>query len=596
MPHTVARRAAAFFAGATLLLTACGDPATPRRLDLAEADLLASPMPLPSLDVVVPAPLGPDALFTGLRDRPSRRRDLPDKEAQRSPRRFQVGQEPDETRESATHIELSGEVWGWVHPPISDDQADVDWYEATADLEAPRSLTVELDPVEGCDLSLELWHQGFSGDPKRVARADAYGAGQGEHLGNVALTNGRWFLRVSSGKAGAGFPWNVRDPYLLRFRVEDVDGGHELEPDDDERRANPVLPDHPMEATLHLGDEDWFRIDVSRFGLDSRLALDILPDPGLALRWEVITQDRVTVLGGEAEKGGRIHVPNLGVSEGLESFYVVVRAPEALEGMAQYTISTAVHPLDGRTELEPNDSISRATTVPVPSTVTGWLHDGLDRDLYRVLPGDAGAVRIDLDGVPGVLPALELLDATGEVMGSIQPAEAGAGLSLPNWSPPAEGGWIALRAVEGASPLTPYSLAIQVRDTSGEEAEPNDSPELASLVNPDQDGLQGYIAFAGDRDCYGLPVGAVPPGGGLEVSIEERGDRGIRGTFYGRGGVLVEQVTISAGDRERVHLTPESGGPMTLCIESTAPSGSPGQHGYRVTAIPVAPEPLEDGR
>jgi hypothetical protein len=264
--------------------------------------------------------------------------------------------------------------------------------------------------------------------------------------------------------------------------------------------------------------------------------------------------------------------------------------------MARYTISTSVIAVEGRTEFEPNDDVTRATRIQVPTTVTGWLHDITDRDVYLVNPGIAQAVRIDMDGVPGVRPALELLDHSGEVLGRIEAASVGDALSLPNWSPPAEGGWIALRAAEGASALTPYTLAVQVRDIAGEETEPNDDPEHASLVNPDQDGLQGYIAFAGDRDCFRLPVGAVPRGGGLEVSIEERGDRGVRGTVYGPGDALVEQVTVAVGAREQVHLTPEPGGPMTLCIESADASEAPGRHGYRVTAIPGAPEPLEDGR
>jgi hypothetical protein len=569
MPLALARRAAAFFAGAALFLTACGEPASPRRLDLTGADVTVAPMPHPSLDVVTTPPRGPDALFAGLRDRPSPRRDPADRAgAPRPPRQFQVGQEPDDDRAQATPIDLSGEIWGWVHPPPSDEQADVDWYTANVDLDATRALTVELDPVEGCDLNLELWHQGIGGGAKRVARVDAYGAGQAEHLGNVALTNGRWFLRVSTGKATAGFPWNVRDPYRLRIRVADVDGGQELEPDDDERRANRLLPATPMEATLHLGDEDWFRVDASRFGLDSRLTLDLLPAPTLGLRWEVITQDRVTILGGEAGTGQRVHVPNLGVAPGLEVFYVVVRAPEALEGMARYTISTDVHPVEGRMELEPDDTVARAMRVQVPATITGWLHDATDRDVFLVIPGSAQAVRIDMDGVPGVRPALELLDESGEVMGRVEALTLGAGLSLPNWSPPAEGGRVALRATEGSSALTAYTLAVQVRDTAGEEREPNDDPDHASLINPDQDGLQAYVAFAGDRDCFALPVGAVSRGGGLDVTIEERGDRRIRGTVYGPGDLLVEQISVAVGARERVHLTPEPGGPMTLCVEA----------------------------
>jgi len=595
MRPALALRTAAVLAIASVL-TACGDPATPHRLDLGEADVVVAPMPRPALDVVTATPRGPDALFTGLRDRPSPQRDRPNAKVQGPPRRFQVGQEPDDGREDATPVELSGEIWGWIHPPISDEQPDVDWYTASVDLDATRALTVELDPVDGCDLSLELWHQGVGGGARRVSRVDAYGAGQAEHLGNVALTNGRWFIRVSVGKATAGYPWNIRDPYRLRVRVADVDGGHELEPDDDDRRANALTPEKPMEASLHLGDEDWFRVDASRFGLSSRLSLDLLPDPALALRWEVITEDRVTVLGGEAEKGQRVHVPNLGITQGLEVFYVVVRAPAALEGMARYTISTSVHALEGRMELEPDDDVSRPTRVQVPSTVTGWLHDAGDRDVYHVTPGIARAVRIDMDGVPGVRPALELLDLSGEVLGRIEAEELGAGLSLPNWSPPAEGGWIALRSAEGASALTPYTLALQVRDIAGEETEPNDGPEEASLINPDQDGLQGYISFAGDRDCFRLPVGAAPQGGGLEVTIEERGDRQVRGTVYGPRDALVEQVTVAAGTREQVHLTPEPGGPMTLCIEAADASEAPGRHGYRLTAVPVAPEPLEDGR
>ena len=597
MPRPRPRRTpAALAVGALIILAACGDPAAPRALNIPEPDIRLAPVARPQLDVHSHACRGADALFAGIKDRASPRREHPVTAQKQPPRRFQVGVEPDNSRDHATAVEFSGEIWGWIHPPLSKDQADEDWFAATVDLDETRALTVELEPVEGIDLSLELWHRGGSGRARRISRADAYGAGQGEQLANTALSNGTWFLRVSAARAGAGHPWNIRDPYRLRILVDEVQGGHELEPDDDERHANLLHLGKPMAASLHLGDEDWFRFETSRLGLNSRIALDILPDPTLGLRWEVITPDRVTLLRGEAEKGRRVHVPNLAVIPGLDALYVVVRAPETLEGMARYTLSVETHELERRTQLEPDDGIATATRLQVPVTLTGWLHDPKDSDVYHVTPGDARAVRVDVDGLPGVRLALELLDFDGEAVGRIEGRKPGDGVSLPNWSPAPEGSWFSISGAEGFSPLTPYALNIQVRDISGEETEPNDSPAQASLVNPDEEGLRGYIAYGGDRDCYGLPVGATAPGGLLAVTLREGGDRAIRATVYGPGGILVEQMTLKRGATERLLLAPEPGGPMTLCIEGVEPDGGPGMEGYTLVAMPVTPEPLEDGR
>ena len=597
MPRLRPRRTpAALAVGFLILLAACGDPAAPRATNIPEVDIRLAPVARPRLDVPMHAPRGADALFAGINDRASPRREGPVTAQKEPPRRFQVGVEPDDSRDRATAIEFSGEIWGWIHPPLSEDQADEDWFAATVDLDETRALTVELEPVEGIDLSLELWHRGISGRARRVSMVDAYGAGQGEHLANTALSNGTWFLRVSAARASAGHPWNIRDPYRLRVSVDEVQGGHELEPDDDERHANQLHLAIPMAASLHLGDVDWFRLDTSRVGLDSRIALDILPDPTLGLRWEVITPDRVTLLRGEAEKGRRIHVPNLAVIPGLDALHVVVRAPETLEGMARYTLSAETHALERRTQLEPDDVVAQATRLQVPVTLTGWLHDPKDRDVYHVTPGDARALRVDVDGLPGVRLALELLDFDGEAVARIEGRKPGDGVSLPNWSAAPEGAWFSISAAEGFSPLTPYALSIQVRDTSGEETEPNDSPEQASLVNPDEEGIRGYIAYGGDRDCYGLPVGATPPGGKLAVTLHEGGDRAIRATVYGPGGTLVEQMTLKRSATERLLLAPEPGGPMTLCVEGVEPDGGPGLAGYTLVAMPVTIEPLEDGR
>ena len=597
MPRPRVRRASAALAvGALIFLAACGDPAAPRPANIPEADIRLAPVVGPQLDVLAHALQGPDALFAGIKDRASPRREGPARAQKEPQRRFQVEVEPDNSRDQATAVKLSGEIWGWIHPPLSEDNPDEDWFAAAVDLDETRALTVELEAVEGIDLSLELWHRGIGGRARRISRVDAYGTGQGEHLANTALSNGTWFLRVTAARANAGHPWNIRDPYRLRVHVDEVKGGHELEPDNDERHANRLHLGKSMAASLHLGDVDWFRLETSLLGLDSRIALDILPDPTLGLEWEVFTPDRVTLLRGEGEKGRRIHVPNLAVIPDIEALYVVVRAPKTLEGMARYTLSTETHALERRTQLEPDDGIASATRLQVPVTLTGWLHDPTDRDVYHVTPGDARAVRLDVDGLPGVRLALEILDFDGEAIGRIEGRKPGDGVSLPNWSPAPEGAWFSVSAAEGFSPLTPYALTIQVRDTSGEETEPNDSPAHASLVNPDEEGLRGYIAYGGDRDCYGLPVGATHPGGRLAVTLHEGGDRAIRATVYGPGGILVEQMTLKRSATERLLLAPEPGGPMTLCVEGVEPGGGPGNLGYTLVAMPITTEPLEDGR
>ncbi|MBM4371843.1 MAG: hypothetical protein FJ098_09325, partial [Deltaproteobacteria bacterium] len=338
----------------------------------------------------------------------------------------------------------------------------------------------------------------------------------------------------------------------------------------------------------------FYFLETSRLGLDARLALDLLPDPGLGLRWEVMTPDRVTVLRGTTEPGQRGQVPNLAVLPGAEGIFVVVRGPETLEGLAGYTVTATVNALEGRTELEPDDSPETAVRVEVPATVTGWLHAPGDRDLFLVSPGEAAAVRVDLDGLPGVRPALEILDAEGETVSRIEAPAPGEGLSLPNWRPTPGAALLAVVAQEGAAPMVPYSLAIQPRDTEGEETEPNDTPADGTAVAPGEEGIQAWISLPGDRDCFLLP--AVEPGGTLSISLVEAGDRSIRGTVFGPGGEPLDQVTVDAGTSGRLRVQPEAPDGMVLCVEAVDATPSASRNGYRVACLPHRPEPLEDGR
>lgn len=171
-------------------------------------------------------------------------------------------------------------------------------------------------------------------------------------------------------------------------------------------------------------------------------------------------------------------------------------------------------------EAEPNDRSANANPLPLGVPVTGRISKEDDVDVWRLdlpapRPGETGkrALGLEVSAVPGLRPALAVVDAEGAPVAERRAREVGAEVSLPNLTlaPDArlplyvtvKSAWIGKRRT--AAPDTPYRLRATLATVPADlEEEPNDGPETATPIVGL--GRLGYLTPTGDADWYSVTV------------------------------------------------------------------------------------------
>ena len=184
-------------------------------------------------------------------------------------------------------------------------------------------------------------------------------------------------------------------------------------------------------------DDDWYRVDV---GAGQKLALrieltsatpvaSVMPTPGLGpldAQLEVNDRDRNRLLLAHATSGEPLLMPSVLC---FESCFVHIwgTAPAAYK----LTVLGGA-PLDSQ-ELEPNDRAIDATPLAAGRSIAGTISSPDDEDWYRVtVAAKAGQfLRVELSGVPGLRPELELRSLTdGALLASFRAVAEGEGITL----------------------------------------------------------------------------------------------------------------------------------------------------------------------
>jgi hypothetical protein len=202
-------------------------------------------------------------------------------------------------------------------------------------------------------------------------------------------------------------------------------------------------------------------------------------------------------------------------------------------------------------EIEPNDGEEVATPMALGGTARGKIDPDSDVDYYRLPVDQAGVLAVSLTGIEGMDLQVELLDASGTVLGKSDRGGAKVTEGLPNVGVTAGRYTLIVRQVkkkpakpakgkkrpelEPAPAVVPvYELTAQLVDPGqGSEREPNDDRGTANdLVVADN--AMGYIGWAGDRDVWKLSVETLSDNNLLDIHVS-----GIEG--------LVLELEISDG-------------------------------------------------
>jgi len=193
---------------------------------------------------------------------------------------------------------------------------------------------------------------------------------------------------------------------------------------------------------------------------------------------------------------------------------------------------------DDLTEIEPDDDTGTASEVLLADTVHGWVGWTGDVDLWKLsldAVADQYAIDVDVAGIDGVALTVEVLDAGGKKLLSRGGGKGGAvqirGL-MPALGPSAPP-WLFVRiAADRSNPEQPYDLRFTARlREPDEETEPNDAPDRATALRPDETTPQGAMRATwsdGDVDRFRLGAPTEPllldvtlePPPGVELALE----------------------------------------------------------------------------
>jgi hypothetical protein len=340
--------------------------------------------------------------------------------------------EPNDRAVDATELRPGSPVRGTFL--TADDE---DWYRLSVPDGSGDVLRIEVTPVEGVRLELEVRALGdatliatFRGTEGLFVRNLSVHLGEAADAGSPdgGPVPAGYYL-VLKGKSRHGAPLT---PYTLTATIEPGAQDLELEPNDDPEHATP-LRETATGFLAPSGDQDWYRVHVDAPAvLHAELSGADRADLEVAV-YAAAGTEKPRLLARANEGGPReLEVlPAVGIPAG-DSYLLVQAAARQLDGkwvrdgedrQTPYHLAVQLSPDDGSTEREPNDEVAAAQPVSLPVAVKGWIWPRKDVDLFRfhVEAGHA-PVSVILPAVRGVDLQLRLYQLRGdrppEVIGS----------------------------------------------------------------------------------------------------------------------------------------------------------------------------------
>lgn len=349
--------------------------------------------------------------------------------------------EPNDAPAQAQPVSSTIRVQGDLHPVQPASRPDEDWYAIRPGGDGKTPATADLRAELLPPAGVRFSLEVYDRDLNKLLSLPC-SAGAGCLVPGIRV-RGQAFLRVFS-------PTGATGTYALDVRLSPPDLDAEAEPNDRPVDATPLPLDHPLHGTIGTpADEDWY-------------VLDLAPDGGAPL------------------------------------------APPPSPATA--TKPGAVLPI-------PN-----ATTPLVPSPALGKPPPGAQATAAPAAAPNpevqpSAILQLQLSGVPGLRLGLRIFDQDQRPLLSTESRQPGDPIELRDLAlfPTSRALYLLVESapIHGkrpAAPGSPYTLAVHRDPAPADfEAEPNDTPELATPISAKR---VGYLAPRGDVDYYRVHVTA----------------------------------------------------------------------------------------
>lgn len=316
--------------------------------------------------------------------------------------------EPNDHEYEAMDVVLGHDVSGYLGR-----YQDRDWYKVSfGGLSRQTTIKVALDGVPSVRAEVALFDA-----HRRLLASRRGGRGRAVVFRNLALdrTDGYFYVRV---RAVAGFSTEAQ--YELRVEADGSGPGSEREPNDSVSAAMRLSGDNGDVAGVieSVQDQDTFRFDVAHA---KTLRVEVVPDEQLDVEVALLdAKGRGKVKANAGRRGYHEILSNVRLSRGA-SFVRVSSARRHLAHSAAYHLKWRIVSVEKGDEVEPNDSVGRATHIRLGVSARGFIYPPGDVDYYWfAVPGPIGGtvrIRASVQGIPKVRLHLTLLDGMKNILG-----------------------------------------------------------------------------------------------------------------------------------------------------------------------------------
>lgn len=318
--------------------------------------------------------------------------------------------EPNDTPAEASELLLDRELMGFFNPAYNrlnqqgeNQLREEDWYRIDVELsmERPVLLDIDLSGVERVNSVIELYNSGM----ERIGLADSGGVHEGESIREIGITaSGVYYIMVAS----KNFEANHEKEYRIKVRSREFDAGMEMEPNDDNARANPITANEISGRIFPTGDQDVFIYHGDGRGL---YRVEMTPPDSLDLILEIASSDGTKIF--EADNGGSGFKEVLPAVHLKGSFYVTVRSRKSVSDPDK-TYALAIRQLTGpeEYEAEPNDRKEQATPLK-QQTIKGFTSKRKDRDYFFLDYGKRVKKNFTVRGIPDGELRVSITDPLG---------------------------------------------------------------------------------------------------------------------------------------------------------------------------------------
>ncbi len=464
--------------------------------------------------------------------------------------------EPNDSPQEAQVLPMGKGVRGFIGKPSGpkNEKGDRDFYRFTLSDEQPKwNLQARLTGVPGLRIVLEIRAQKTY---ERLFVSAAPRNGDGVTLTNLVLEPGTYFFRVRERWTGKVRRYNLKTPYILRWKASELTTQDEIEPNDTFSQATDMEVN--TKRVGYLGtprDVDFFKVNLGDPAKDTMFHVSVSGLKGVAMRVTLYDDSMTQVLERTGKRGETIVFRNLRIGDPGGHFFVRLESAKGFNPEEQYILNVGREASsDALVEREPNDTIATANFLPGDGDeLHGTLDSKEDRDTFRLNVSKPMNLRLSVKPEDGLDVAVNIFDRKGRLQLTADGGKRGFEEIIPNFR--VRPGDVFIQVVNSPqSPPTTGRYVISWRLSNveqGDEAEPNDKMSQATLLRPGVS-ARGFIYPPGDVDFFrfrlsgragttgrvlisaqGIPnvqlkISLIDSGGNILKESDERSFAGIR--------------------------------------------------------------------